>query len=105
MNKVNEVFAKKRIYKLLGKLMRGEDVGMSSPNFTANNEMTELIELLTNHNPFIKDLITAKIEYGKVYCTTHDAIAGYNPLNETITFEPHYIEAVAKKKIERRLFL
>ena len=44
--------ARKRVYEILGKIMRGEDMGVSAQNFAPNNEMVELIEILTNNNPY-----------------------------------------------------
>lgn len=61
--------ARKRAYEILGKIMRGEDMGVSAQNLTPNNEMVELIEILTNNNPYFNmGVDPVEINYEKLLC-------------------------------------
>lgn len=88
---------RKRIYEILLKLARGETTNFSAQNFSTNNEMVELIEILTNQNPYL-DISPVQIGYSEIIDGDPNVLGAYYTNNDVIIYSTRYIESIAKNE-------
>lgn len=98
LTSMENIQARQRIYQILGKLMRGEDLGLSSQNFTTNNEMVELVELITNNSPFFS-MESVQVRYAQVLSGDPNNRGQYIPDENVIEYAIPYLEAIANNRI------
>lgn len=96
---MDNIQARKRVYEILGKIMRGEDLRVSAQNFTTNNEMVELIEILTNNNPYFNmGVDPVEINYEKLLCDSPNTLGVYHSGEDRISYATHFIEDIAQNR-------
>lgn len=90
--------ARKRVYEILTKISRGEDLKISSKNFSTNNEMVELVELLTNNSPFI-DIESVKVQYAELLNGNQITPGQYYHNHNIIEYSTVFLELIANNRM------
>ncbi len=95
---------KKRIYEILEKLSSGYDFDLSPDTFSPDNEMIELIDLLTNHNPY-KPMQPVQIYYADVLGGNPNTLGQYWHNQDIISYNFTFVQDVADRKSNFMLLL
>ena len=91
----NNLDTRKRIFEILNKLSTGYDFQLSPETFSPNNEMIELIEILTNNNPYLS-MQPVKIEYDDLIGGNPNTLGAYYTGQNLICYSLPFVQAVTR---------
>lgn len=93
----NNLETKKRIYQILDKLSNGYNFNLSPETFSPNNEMVELIDILTNHNPY-QQMQPVYINYTDIVNGDINALGAYFAGKHLIQYSLPFVKKVSENK-------
>lgn len=93
-----------RVFEILHKFSIGYDFQLNENNFSEPNEITELIEILTNISPF-QAMIKAEIRYEDIINGNPDCLGCYYPGQESISYSKPFIISISKNLTNFMLLL
>lgn len=92
---MNREKARKRIFEILEKLSSGYDFNLTPENFSLNNEIIELVEILTKNNPYYH-FEPVSTSYVKEIDGDPNALGTYYHNKQLIVYQLPHIIKVAK---------
>ncbi len=100
----NNLETKKRIYHILEKLSNKYDFNLSAETFSPDNEMIELIEILTNNNPY-KKMTPVTIKYADILNGNPNTLGLHCTGQNTIYYSLSFVQSVSQNKYNFMMLL